>query len=174
MSPPMTTRARGRWISAPIPCESAAGRKPITAPTAATTIGRNRISHPRAIASRARAALLHRSGHQASDVAVPHAPLGSQSADVALAQDLGDAVHLDDRRKLRDRDALAAGGADGEVPGTGDRVAVLDQPHRDVEAPLALVELGHDPALGRGFDHVLDVLDVDAESGRRGAVHDDL
>src|SRR5207245_8373627 len=91
-----------------------------------------------------------------------------------LAQDLGDAVRLDELRQLRDRDALAAGRADGEVPETGDRVAVLDQPHRDVEAPLTLVELGDHPALGRGLDHVLDVLDVDAVAGGRGAVHNDL
>ena len=48
----MTTRASGRWISAPIPCESAAGRKPITATMAETMIARNRISQPRTIASR--------------------------------------------------------------------------------------------------------------------------
>ena len=50
--PPITTRASGRWISAPIPCESAAGKKPITATMPDTTIGRKRIWQPRRIASR--------------------------------------------------------------------------------------------------------------------------
>ena len=52
INPPTTTRASGRWISAPMPVDSAAGRNPITATMPDTTIGRKRISHPRSIASR--------------------------------------------------------------------------------------------------------------------------
>src|SRR5262249_13641017 len=52
ISPPITTRASGRWISEPIPWESAAGRKPTTATMADTTMGRKRITHPRTMASR--------------------------------------------------------------------------------------------------------------------------
>ena len=40
--PPMTTVARGRWISAPGPRANAIGRKPMAAATAVINTGRNR------------------------------------------------------------------------------------------------------------------------------------
>src|SRR5436309_3326064 len=45
-------RGSGRWISDPIPRDRAAGRNPMTATIADTTIARKRIARPRSMASR--------------------------------------------------------------------------------------------------------------------------
>ena len=42
MTPPITTLARGRWISAPSPCEKAIGIKPKAATNAVINIARSR------------------------------------------------------------------------------------------------------------------------------------
>ncbi len=46
MSPPITTVAKGRWTSAPAPCERAMGMKPKLATSAVIRTGRSRVIAP--------------------------------------------------------------------------------------------------------------------------------
>src|SRR5258707_717343 len=121
----MNTRASGRWISAPMPWDRAAGRKPITATIADTTIERNRISQP------------------ALDRVAPR---------VAFAPALGEAVGAADLGGLGERTGLPAGRAVGRRAQGGDRIAGGGEPYRDAEAALPLEVLGDHPALGGGLD----------------------
>src|SRR5207244_7909243 len=71
-------------------------------------------------------------------------------------------------------DALPAGGAHHDVAEPRGRLAGLADLHHEVEAALLLEDLGDGPALGGRLDRVLDVLDIDAVAGGRGAVDDEL
>ena len=51
MSPPITTVARGRWTSAPAPCERAMGMNPKLATNAVISTGRSRVMAPANTAS---------------------------------------------------------------------------------------------------------------------------
>src|SRR5262249_32152056 len=118
--------------------------------------------------------LLHRLRHEAAHVALAHAPLDRDAAEIGFPEDLGQALGLGDLGELDQRDALATGRTDRQIGQAGEWITALSELHDDGEAPFSLEELRDRPPLGRRFDGVLHVLDVDAVAGGRLSVDDDL
>src|SRR5574340_1056623 len=87
--PPMTTVAKGRWTSAPVPAAIAIGTKPSDATSAVIMTGRSRVSDPCAIASSSDAPALRKWLINVTITAVPDpllelGQLGLQLAELLL------------------------------------------------------------------------------------------
>src|SRR5262245_17420393 len=117
---------------------------------------------------------LHRFRDETPHVAVAHAPFDGDATLIAVTIDLGQPLRLNELCELDHRDALSAGSADREPAKVGHEVALRAQPYGQAEPTFAFEHLRHHAALGGGLDRILDVLDVDAVTRGRGAVHDDL
>src|SRR5882762_917235 len=118
--------------------------------------------------------LLHRLRDHAAHVALAHTPFDGNAALAAFALDLTQTLRLRELRELRHRNAFTARRAHRQVLQHHQRFAAPGEPHREVEAALALEDLADDaPARGR-LDCILNVLNVDAVARGGPAVDDDL
>src|SRR5207247_7113305 len=118
--------------------------------------------------------LRHRLRDQAPPVAIADVPLAPDAPQIALAQDLSEALRLDDLGELGERNALAAGRADRQGLEARERIPVVGELHHDAEAALALEDLRDVPALGGRLARVSGVLAVAAVSGGGLAIDHDL
>src|SRR5438105_5000930 len=92
----------------------------------------------------------------------------------AFALDLTQALRLLELRELRHRNAFTARRAHRQMLEHHQRFAAPGEPHREVEAALALEDLTDDAATRGRLDRILNVLDVDAVARGGPAVDDDL
>src|SRR5579883_675219 len=119
--------------------------------------------------------LVHGLSHGAAQIAAAHAEFDGHVARVALAIKLRRAVFGADLAELRQRDALAGGRQEADLP---DRLAgapvCREVSGYQVKALFALQDLADGIAADRGLDCILNVGDVDLVSRGGVAVHDQI
>src|SRR5882672_10582690 len=118
--------------------------------------------------------LLHRLRDHAAHVALADTPFDGDAPLAAFALDLAQALRLLELCELRHWNAFTARRAHRQVLEHHQRFAAPGEPHREVEAALALEDLADDAPARGPLDRILNVLDVDAVARGGPAVDDDL